>query len=59
LDLNYLAGDTFTHLMDVLHAELQLTAAPFDQVVEQQGRELLELVIIGVFAAIENLWHDG
>lgn len=59
LDLDHFAGETFTHLPDVLRAELQLTAAPFDQVVEQQGREIVNLVVVGMFTTVENLWHGG
>jgi hypothetical protein len=59
LDLNHFAGKVLTHLFDVLDAELQLTAAPFDEVIEQQGCQVLDLIVIGMVAEVQNLRHDG
>jgi hypothetical protein len=55
--LDHLAGETFTHLLDVLRAELQLSPAPFDQVVEQESCEIVHFFVVGVLTAVENVWH--
>lgn len=57
LDLDHFDGETFTQLLDVLYAELQLTAAPFDQVTEQQDRQVLGSLVSGVVAQVEDSWH--
>jgi hypothetical protein len=59
LDLDHLAGETFTHLLDVLRAELQLPPAPFDQVVEQKSCEIVNFIVVGMFTTVENLRHGG
>ena len=58
LDLDHFDGETFTQLLDVPYAELQLTAAPFDQMTEQQDRQVLDSLVSGVVVQVEDSW-DG
>lgn len=59
LDLDHLAGEALANLLDLLNAEPQLPSAPFDQVVEQQGGEVMDLFVVGMLAEIEDLRHGG
>lgn len=50
LDLHHLGGEVFPDLSNFLRAELQLSPATFDEVVDQQGRQVLRVLITGVAA---------
>lgn len=57
LDLDHLGREAFADVVDVLRAELQLSAAALYQVIEQQSSEVLYLIVVGVLTEIQDLRH--
>jgi hypothetical protein len=59
LDLDHLRRKAFADLVHVAHCELDLTAAALDEVIEQQGREVADLLVVGMLTEVQYLRHDG
>lgn len=59
LDLDHLCRQAFADLVYVVHCELDLSPASFDEMIEQQGGEITHFLIVGMFAEIQYLRHGG
>jgi hypothetical protein len=55
LDLDHLGGEVIPNLSNFLSRELQLSPTTFDEVVNQQGGQVLRIFITGVAAQVEDL----
>lgn len=58
LDLDHLGREAFADVVNILRSELQLSAAALYQMIEQEGREVLHLVIVCMLTEIQNLRHS-
>jgi hypothetical protein len=57
LDLHHFGRKALPDVEHVLRGELELAAAPFDEMIQQQRGEILDLVVVGMLAEVENLRH--
>ena len=57
LHLHHLGRQAFTNPMGILHLKLNLSATSFNEVKEQQVRDVLQFIVTRVCAQVQNLGH--
>jgi len=57
LDLDQFGREVFADVRDLLRAELELPAAAFHKMIEQETREVLDFIVVGMLAEIKDLRH--
>ena len=57
LDLHHLGGEVLADVFHVLSGDLQLPSASFHQVVDKERRQVLNFIVAGMVAEIDDLWH--
>jgi hypothetical protein len=51
-DLHHLGGELLSDQSHILRSELQLPSTPIDEMIDEQGRQVLNFLITGVLAQI-------
>jgi len=51
-DLHHLAGELLSDLSHILGSELQFPSTPIDEMIDKQGRQVVNFLIAGVLAQI-------
>ncbi|MFZ1805557.1 MAG: hypothetical protein WAU05_16640 [Nitrospira sp.] len=51
-DLHHLAGEFFADLSHILRSELQFPSTPINEMIDKQGRQVVNFLIAGMLAQI-------
>ena len=58
LDLDEFCREVFADVRDLLRAEPELSAATFYEMIQQETREVLDFIVVGMLAEIKDLRHS-